>query len=151
MTNDGRGGHPAVAARAKHPRPEGLREPKTRDPKTRDPKTRDPKTRDPKTRDPKEAGVREARVREARIREATDTQQVERLRTEIPRSEKQVAGKEGKGNGRGAGQKEDGARGAEGWGRKGELSATGHGGDRLDRLAMQKTKANLLFFLKKQS
>ena len=104
MTNDGRGGPPAVAARAKHPRPEGLRE---------------PKTRDPKTRDPKEAGVREARVREARIREATDTQQVERLRTEIPRSEKQVAGKEGKGNGRGAGQKEDGARGAEGWGRRG--------------------------------
>ena len=50
MTNDGRGGHPAVAARAKHPRPEGLREPKTREPKTREPKTREPKTRDPKTR-----------------------------------------------------------------------------------------------------
>ena len=113
MTNDGRGGHPAVAARAKHPRPEGLCEPKTRDPKTRDPKTRDPKTRDPKTRDPKEAGVREARVREARVREArvrearvreaTDTQQVERLRTEIPRSEKQVAGTAGRGRATGGG------------------------------------------------
>ena len=143
MTNDGRGGHPAVAARAKHPRPEGLREPKTRD----------PKTRDPKEAGVREARVREARVREARIREATDTQQVERLRTEIPRSEKQVAGTAGRGRATGGGPARRrtgrGARraGVEG----GELSATGHGGDRLDRLAMQKTKANLLLFLKKQS